>query len=158
MHAVLIHAAIVAVTVAGMEVLANLTHRHVMHGWGWGWHRSHHEPGDGVLEVNDLYAVVFGALATVLFVLAMLRHWSSVYWAAIGLSVYGVLYFVLHDGLVHGRWPFRIVPRHGYLKRLVQAHRLHHAIHGRDGAVSFGFLYAQPVDRLKARLQRGGRA
>jgi len=35
----------------------------VMHGWGWGWHRSHHEPRRGMFEKNDLFAVV-GAAAT----------------------------------------------------------------------------------------------
>jgi beta-carotene 3-hydroxylase len=66
------------------------------------------------------------------------------------------MYAVVHDGLVHARFPFRLVPRSGYAKRLVQAHRLHHATHGRDGAVSFGFLYAPDVRKLKARLRAGG--
>ena len=78
---------------------------------------------------------------------------GPLYWVGIGMSVYGVLYFFVHDGLVHQRWPFRYVPRNGYLKRLVQAHRLHHAVDGRDGAVSFGFLYAPPVRRLKEQLR-----
>ena len=74
------------------------------------------------------------------------------------MGVYGLLYFIVHDGLVHQRWPFRHVPRSGYLKRLVQAHRLHHAVEGRDGAVSFGFLYAPPVGRLREQLRRGSAA
>ena len=76
--------------------------------------------------------------------------------AAVGVTGYGVLYAVVHDGLVHHRWPFRLTPRHGYAKRLVQAHRLHHATLGRAGAVSFGFLYAPDVRRLKARLRAAG--
>jgi beta-carotene 3-hydroxylase len=24
-----------------------------MHGWGWGWHRDHHEPHNNALEKND---------------------------------------------------------------------------------------------------------
>ena len=60
---------------------------------------------------------------------------------------------------VHRRWPFRYVPKSGYLKRLYQAHRMHHAVEGKDGAVSFGFLYAPPVETLKRQLQarHGGR-
>ena len=69
------------------------------------------------------------------------------------MTLYGFFYFVVHDGLVHQRWPFRVTPKHGYAKRLVQAHRLHHATHGRDGAVSFGFLYAPDVRKLKAKLR-----
>ena len=71
------------------------------------------------------------------------------------MTIYGCLCFVVHDGLVHQRWPFRHVPKNPYLKRLVQAHRLHHAVEGREGAVSFGFLYAPPVRSLREKLRAG---
>jgi beta-carotene 3-hydroxylase len=135
--------AIVAGTVVATEVAAVLIHRHIMHGFGWGWHRSHHEAHDDLLEQNDLYAVVFAGLAVCLMAAG---HWvSPLFWISIGLLVYGVL---------HQRWPFRHVPRRGYLKRLYQAHKLHHAVEGRDGAVSFGFLYAPRLDRLRETLRR----
>jgi beta-carotene 3-hydroxylase len=144
--------AVVIVTVVVMEAVALLTHKYLMHGPGWNWHKSHHEEHDGVLEKNDLYAVVFAVLA---FALIMFASPSAgpVYWIGIGLSVYGLLYFVVHDGLVHQRWPFRYVPKNPYLKRLVQAHRLHHVVEGREDCVSFGFLYAPPVRRLKQDLR-----
>ena len=142
---------IVLVTVAATEVAAGLIHRYVMHGFGWGWHRSHHEPHDGWFETNDLYALAFAALSVGLFLITPL--WPPALWIGIGLIVYGILYSLVHDGLVHQRWPFRHVPRHGYLKRLYQAHKLHHAVEGRFGCVSFGFLYALPVGKLKQRLR-----
>ena len=74
-------------------------------------------------------------------------------WIGAGMTAYGVLYFVAHDGLVHRRWPFQYTPRSGYAKRLYQAHRMHHAVEGKDGAVSFGFLYAPSVTTLKRQLQ-----
>jgi beta-carotene 3-hydroxylase len=70
------------------------------------------------------------------------------------MTIYGFLYFLAHDGLVHNRWPFKIVPKNNYLKRLVQAHRLHHAVHGREGCVSFGFLYAPEIVQLKRELRQ----
>ena len=143
---------IVLITVVAMEAIAFLAHKYVMHGWGWGWHRSHHEPRRGWFEKNDLYAVVFAALAIVLIVLGTRGHWT-LQWIGAGMSAYGLLYFVFHDGLVHKRWPFTYMPRKGYLKRLYQAHRMHHAVQGREGCVSFGFLYAPPVGELKRRLQ-----
>ncbi len=145
--------AILIATVLIMEIVAWAGHKYIMHGPGWGWHRSHHVEHDELLEKNDLYAVLFAGLAVLMIVFSP-GH-GPLYWVGIGMSVYGVLYFFVHDGLVHQRWPFRYVPRNGYLKRLVQAHRLHHAVDGRDGAVSFGFLYAPPVRRLKEQL-RGG--
>ena len=36
-----------------MEMIAWASHKYVMHGFGWGWHRSHHEPRDGALERHD---------------------------------------------------------------------------------------------------------
>ena len=156
------HLAIALLAFVGMEMFAWAMHRYVMHGpWGWGWHASHHEEpiGGGMLrrgfELNDLFAIVFAAPAILLFWVGALPGWSPVWWAACGVTAYGVMYGVVHDGLVHHRWPFRLTPRQGYAKRLVQAHRLHHAVLGREGAVSFGFLYAPDVRHLKARLKAG---
>jgi beta-carotene 3-hydroxylase len=145
---------IVAVTVVGMEGFAWAAHRYVMHGWGWGWHRSHHESAAmrGGFELNDLYAVVFAALAISLISLGKAGH-EPLQWIGAGMTIYGLLYFIAHDGLVHKRWPLGWVPRNGYLKRLYQAHRLHHAVHGREHAVSFGFLWAPSPASLKQQLQ-----
>jgi len=145
---------IVAATVGAMEGLATAVHRYVMHGFGWGWHRSHHEPRRGRFERNDLYALLFAGLS--LACLSFLADlWPALWWVGIGTLVYGLLYAVLHDGLVHRRLPIGRRPPRLYLKRLVQAHRLHHAVRSRDGAVSFGFLYAPPIEALRRRL-RGG--
>ena len=148
----LINALIVLATVVFMELFSIVAHKYVMHGFGWGWHRSHHEPRTGWFEKNDLYAVVFAGIAIVLIYLGTEgRH--PLEWIGAGMTAYGMLYFIAHDGLVHQRWPFHAVPNRGDLKRRYQAHRMHHAVHGKDGAVSFGFLYAPPVTHLKQRLQ-----
>ncbi|NNC47955.1 MAG: beta-carotene hydroxylase [Sphingomonas sp.] len=141
--------------VVGMELIAYATHRWVMHGpLGWGWHESHHQERRGAFEKNDLYAVVFAGLAIALFAVATLVQLGWLFWIAVGITLYGILYFIAHDGLVHQRWPFRIVPKGGYTQRLYQAHRLHHAVDGREGCVSFGFLYAPPIRVLKDQLKR----
>ena len=144
--------AVVLLAVAGMELFAWSMHKYVMHGWGWGWHRDHHEPHDHALERNDLYAVVFGTIVTGLFVVGYLYS-EPLWWVALGITVYGVIYAVIHDGLVHQRL-FRWTPKRGYAKRLVQAHRLHHATIGKEGGVSFGFVVARDPARLKAELKR----
>ncbi|KAA0971959.1 beta-carotene hydroxylase [Aureimonas fodinaquatilis] len=138
-------------SVVFMEWFATWSHKHIMHGWGWGWHKSHHEPHDDALEKNDLYALVFAGVAILLFLAG--EWWRPLTWIGLGVTIYGFLYFVLHDGLVHQRWPFKYIPRKGYLKRVYQAHRMHHAVKGKEGCVSFGFVYAQPVDKLVKQLQ-----
>jgi beta-carotene/zeaxanthin 4-ketolase len=152
--------AIVLISAVVMEGVATLLHRHVMHGPGWTWHRSHHQPEPGQhWERNDLYALVFMALSIGLMLLGQGRWWP-LFWVGIGLAVYGSLYALVHDGLVHQRWPLRWRPRQAWLQRLVRAHRLHHAVREREGAVSFGFLLAPPPAELAAalRAQRGGPA
>jgi beta-carotene 3-hydroxylase len=142
MNAWLVPILIVVATVAFMELFAWWAHKYIMHGWGWGWHKSHHVPHREKLEKNDLYVAVFAGLSILMF------------WIALGTTIYGMLYFLAHDWLVHQRWPFRYVPKRGYLKRLYQAHRLHHAVNGKDGCVSFGFIWARPVDSLRSELTR----
>ena len=144
--------AIVLASLIGMEIFAWAIHKYVMHSkWGWGWHESHHTETEGYFERNDLYAVCFSFIAAGLFILGT-WWWPSTF-IAIGVTLYGVLYAFVHDALVHRRFGPYIRPRGRYLKRLVQAHRIHHAVHERDGAVSFGFLWAEDVRKLKARLK-----
>ena len=160
MNTYVVNAASFLGAVIAMEWIAMWVHRHVMHGWGWGWHRSHHEPSNGALEKNDLYAAAFAGIAIALIALGASSH-GPVFWIGLGATAYGFLYFLVHDGMVHGRWGLRFMPRSGYLKRLYQAHRLHHAVRGREGCVSFGFLLAPPVERIRAELReniRQGRA
>ena len=147
----LIPAVTVLATVIAMELTATAVHRYIMHGWGWGWHRSHHEPRSGAFERNDLYALVFAAFSVSLFLLG--ASWPVLWWVGVGTVVYGLLYAFVHDGIVHRRMPAGPAPRRGYLKRLVQAHRLHHSVREREGAVSFGFLYAPRVPRLVEQLK-----
>ncbi|WP_174279683.1 sterol desaturase family protein [Sphingomonas bacterium] len=142
--------ALVVGMVVLMECLAWATHKYVMHGWGWRWHRSHHEPRAGALEKNDLYAVAFTGVVLALFTVGL--RWAPLWWAALGITVYGGIYFFVHDMMVHQRFGLRWVPRRGYARRLFQAHRLHHAVKGRDGGVSFGFLLAPNPARLKRAL------
>lgn len=137
----------------GMEVFAWYAHKYIMHGWGWDWHKSHHEPTKGVFEKNDLYVVVFSLVVVGMFAVGDL-YWNPLMAIASGITLYGVFYSLFHDGMVHRRWPIRWQPKSGYLKRLVQAHRMHHAVRTREGAVSFGFLYAPDVRKLKKRLQQ----
>jgi beta-carotene 3-hydroxylase len=149
---------LVLATVAAMEWVAWASHKYVMHGFAWAWHRDHHEPHDKVLEKNDRFALVGAALSIAMFALGSpwvmgAGAWWPGTWIGLGVLVYGLIYTLIHDGLVHQRW-FRWVPKRGYARRLVQAHRLHHASLGREGGVSFGFLWARPPATLKAELQR----
>jgi beta-carotene 3-hydroxylase len=142
-------------TIAAMEGVAYAAHRWVMHGPGWFLHASHHRPRSGMWEANDLYAVIFALPSIALLYVGVQLGWGAGYaWAGAGIAAYGAIYFGFHDVIVHQRVPHRYVPRSSYMKRIVQAHRLHHAVEEKHGTVSFGFLWAPPAQKLKAQLKR----
>ena len=149
--------AIVLASILAMEGVAWWSHKYVMHGFGWRWHRDHHEPHDGFLEKNDRFGLVGAAISITFFALGSahvlgVRAWPPGTWIGLGVLFYGIIYTLVHDGLVHQRW-FRWVPRGGYAKRLVQAHKLHHATIGKHGGVSFGFVFARDPAVLKRELR-----
>ncbi len=149
--------ALIIATVIGMECVAWASHKYIMHGLGWAWHRDHHEPHNNMLEKNDLFGLFGAATSISMFAVgspAILgaSAWAPATWIGLGVLFYGIIYTVVHDGLVHQRY-FRWVPRRGYAKRLVQAHKLHHATIGKAGGVSFGFIFARDPAKLKAELK-----
>jgi beta-carotene 3-hydroxylase len=148
-----------SVTVAGMELFAYAAHRWLMHGPGWFLHASHHRPRTGALELNDLYAAIFAVPSfALIFGGLQLGWWPGCTWIGAGIAAYGAIYAGFHDIIVHNRLPHRYVARSRYMKRIVQAHRLHHVVETKRGTVSFGFLYAPRPDALKAELKRRSRA
>lgn len=140
-------------TVAAMEGVAYAAHRWIMHGPGWFLHASHHRSRRGLFEANDVYAVVFAIPSIALLFGGVQLGWGQwAVWIGAGVAAYGAIYFGFHDVVVHRRIGPRYVPRSRYMKRIVQAHRLHHATERKHGAVSFGFLWAPSVAKLKSAL------
>ncbi|MFC3714031.1 sterol desaturase family protein [Sphingoaurantiacus capsulatus] len=144
---------ILIVTIAAMEVFAYAMHRWVMHGFLWVLHESHHRPRDGWFEANDWFAVIFALPSVALIFMGTQGGFPpAVAWVGAGIAAYGMIYFGFHDIIVHRRLKHGWRPKGAYMRRIVQAHRLHHAAETKHGTVSFGFLYAPPVRRLKAEL------
>jgi beta-carotene 3-hydroxylase len=146
-------------TVLFMEGFAYVAHRWLMHGPGWFLHKSHHRPRTGTFELNDLYAVIFAVPSISLFWYGIgLGHGALYAWIGGGIAAYGAIYFGFHDVIVHKRIGHRYLPKSTYMKRIMQAHRLHHVVETKDGTVSFGFLWAPKPEVLKAQLAKSGRA
>jgi len=61
---------------------------------------------------------------------------------ALGILCYGIFYVVFHDVVVHQRIKWRPLRQSHYLKRMIQAHYMHHSKHTRKDCEAFGFLYA----------------
>jgi beta-carotene 3-hydroxylase len=145
----LINLSLFLLTFALMEGVAFLTHKKVMHGWLWSLHESHHRPRAGLFEKNDFFAIFFAA-PSIIFIWLGVNTWAPLFWVGLGLTAYGFAYFIFHDGIVHRRLPFRYRGKNAYMRRIIEAHWVHHATTTKEGATSFGFLYARPVADLLA--------
>ena len=85
---------IVIATVLAMEGVAWASHKYVMHGFAWAWHRDHHEPHDRFLEKNDRFALVGAGLSIALFglgspMVAGAHAWWPATWLGLGVLLYG---------------------------------------------------------------------
>jgi beta-carotene 3-hydroxylase len=129
--------AIVFVTAfASMEAVSYAAHRWIMHGPAIGWHASHHAPARGGFERNDLFPLVFSIPAVAVFVAAAIGltpAWT--WWAAAGVTAYGVAYLAIHELVIHSRIAVP-VPRLRYLRWLRARHAAHHV----DGGEPYGML------------------
>lgn len=137
-----------------MEVVAIYGHKYVMHGPGWFLHKSHHAPRTGMFEANDWYGVMGAAVAIGFIWYGVQEGGGSLFtWIGAGITGYGAIYFGFHDIIVHRRIETGYVPRSAYMKRIVQAHRLHHVVESKEGTVSFGFIWAPPIEELHRELE-----
>lgn len=125
---------------AGMEIASWLIHRYLMHGPLWFIHKTHHEKTKGVLEFNDLFSLFFGSIAAALMILGAATQ-STPFWIGLGITLYGLCYFILHDILIHRRLKFGGWPKKGYLRWMIKAHQAHHKSIEKDGSESFGLFW-----------------
>ena len=128
-----------------MEGVSYAAHRWIMHGFGMGWHRSHHAPPAGRFEANDRFPVVFSVLGFVLFLLGALGL-EPLWWIGAGVTAYGATYLFVHEVYIHHRLPVP-VPRLRYLQWLRESHRDHHT----GGAEPYGMLLPLVRGRSSAR-------
>ncbi len=125
------------------EFVAWSTHKYIMHGFLWVWHKSHHTVHDHTLEKNDWFAIVFSIPSIGLLYYGTLVLYNP-YIIAIGIGIfcYGFFYLVFHDIIVHQRLEWRPKKRSRYLQRMIQAHYIHHSKHTKEDCEAFGFLIA----------------
>lgn len=128
---------------AFMEGVAWFTHKYVMHGFLWIWHKSHHEPRKGVFELNDLFGFMFAIPSVVLIVLGS-DGFTWHFFAGLGITLYGLAYFLVHDVFVHQRVKWLKTTNITYFRAMRLTHHLHHAVHTKHGAEAFGFLLVLP--------------
>ena len=147
MPAVLVFLAAVVGAFAAMEIAAYVLHRFLFHGVLWKIHRSHHDPAHGhgrhTFEWNDLFSLAFAALSMGLLWAGRAEPLGVAFGAGVGIAVYGLLYFVLHDLYAHGRfWPFKT--RNPAAQAVKRAHGRHHQSLEREGQEPYGLFLFPP--------------
>ncbi|MDN5204081.1 sterol desaturase family protein [Fulvivirgaceae bacterium BMA10] len=139
----LINIVIVVGTFFFMEGVAWFTHKYIMHGFLWSWHKSHHSVHKHALERNDLFALVFSLPAiTLMFIGTFYENLEILFYFGVGVTAYGIFYFIFHDVIVHRRIKINFKAKSRYLRRIMRAHYVHHEKHTKEGCEAFGFLYA----------------
>jgi beta-carotene 3-hydroxylase len=124
---------------AVMEMSGWFIHKYIMHGPLWRIHKTHHQASKSFFELNDLFSLLFGSIAILLIFLGVDKL-DYRFWMGIGISVYGLLYFIIHDVLVHRRLKWFEKPKSKFLMGIFKAHQAHHATNKKEDAVSFGLF------------------
>lgn len=132
-----------------MELVTWCTHKYVMHGFLWYLHEDHHQPKyQGVFEKNDAFFVIFAIPSILLFYFGAIPSLNYLFSIGLGILLYGIAYFLVHDVLIHQRFKWFKNIKSPYLKGLRKAHKVHHKHLDKEDGECFGMLYV-PVKYFK---------
>lgn len=130
-------------TFVAMEGVAWLAHKYLMHGAMWYFHEDHHSHGPGFFEKNDAFFVIFAVPSAYCFITggaaADMRLWIGV-----GIALYGLAYFIVHDVFIHRRFKWFQRTNNAYLMAIRKAHKVHHKYLQKEGGECFGMLFVPP--------------
>ena len=125
-----------------MECVTWLTHKYVMHGFMWYFHADHHQPKyANVFERNDIFFVIFAIPSIVLFYFGVQGGMNHLFFIGLGITFYGICYFMIHDVLIHQRFKWFTKTSNKYLIGLRKAHKVHHKHLGKEHGECFGMLF-----------------
>lgn len=145
----MINTLILMATFVLMEGATWLIHKYVMHGFLWILHRDHHDhSNEGSLERNDWFFVIFALPAIWLIYQGMQTGYNYQFFVGIGISIYGMAYFFVHDLFIHQRVKILTNTTNPYLLSIRRAHKQHHKHLGKEDGECFGFLWV-PVKYFK---------
>lgn len=133
----------ILITTILMEGVAWGMHKYVMHGLFWNLHEDHHvrDNHDSFLERNDSFFVFFAIISITAFALWSIFDWQISLGIGIGVFIYGVIYFVIHDLFIHQRIKIWRKTKNPYLLALRRAHKIHHKHLGKHDGECFGMLW-----------------
>lgn len=143
------NALIVVLTFVGMEAVAWLAHKYIMHGFGWFLHEDHHKKGtESFFEKNDAFFLIFAIPGIAGFFFGMLMGYNFLFWIGMGITLYGMAYFLVHDIFIHQRFKIFRNTDSVYLRAIRKAHKVHHKYLDKHDGESFGMLWV-PIKHFR---------
>ena len=137
----LLNILITAATFFGMEAVAWLAHRFVMHGLLWQLHEDHHKKNPtSFFEKNDYFFVIFALPGIICLALGLYTPFLHLLYVGLGITIYGAAYFMVHDVFIHQRFKLLRNTDNVYFRAIRRAHKMHHKHLGREDGECFGML------------------
>ena len=138
---ILIWIGIVIGTFIFMEFNAWFMHKYIMHGFLWALHKDHHKKDHkSWFERNDAFFLFYAVLSISSFFLWETGTLSVGLPIGIGIFLYGLTYFLVHDIFIHQRFKFFKKTNNRYARALRRAHKIHHKNIHKNGGECFGML------------------
>ena len=139
-------------TFLAMEGVAWLAHKYLMHGLLWTLHADHHKKDTtDFLERNDSFFLIFATPGMICLFLGMQNDFSPVFFVGLGITLYGMAYFFIHDIFIHQRFKVLRNSDNAYFKALRRAHKMHHKHINKEDGECFGMLWV-PIKYFKQAL------
>ena len=136
-----------------MEGVTWCTHKFVMHGFLWVLHEDHHQPRyDSIFEKNDLFFVIFAIPSILLMYFGAESGFDFRFFIGLGILMYGIAYFLVHDVLIHRRFKWFDKVSNPYFRALRKGHKVHHKHLGKEDGECFGMLYV-PMKYFKEQFK-----
>lgn len=142
MQAILINTFCVIAAFAGMEIVAWLAHKYIMHGILWQLHKDHHKKeGDGFIEHNDFFFLLFALPGIACLFFGRQNDYNFLFWIGVGITLYGFAYFIIHDIFIHQRFKIFRHSNNVYFRAIRRAHKMHHKHLSKEDGECFGMLW-----------------
>lgn len=148
----MINLALMVLAYMFMEFVAWSNHKYVMHGFLWKWHKDHHRKDhqnalpenteDKRFEKNDLFFLVYAVPAVFLMIIGFSAGYLPLVFISIGITLYGLTYFIIHDIIIHKRLHIRFLenPSNHFIRAIIKAHTAHHWPKNRKDFHNYGLL------------------
>ena len=123
-----------------MEFISWATHKYIMHGFLWVLHKDHHQVDKNkVLQKNDLFFLIF-AIPSIILIFLGYENFSYLFFIGLGIALYGLAYFIVHEVIIHRRLPPPSKTNSKYIKAIRKPHKIHHKNLYKEKGENFGRL------------------